>query len=107
MRALLQVLIVSGAAVLAQPATFTGTIVDAECARGGHAAMRMGPTDAECARACVLSHGADYVLEDGANIYFLSDQKAPERFAAQKVVVIGTLDPATRTIQVESISAAQ
>ena len=32
-------------------------------------------------------------------------QKTPERFAAQKVTVIGTLDPKTMTIQVESIAA--
>ncbi|MSO61655.1 MAG: hypothetical protein EXQ50_06155 [Acidobacteria bacterium] len=67
----------------------------------------MGPTDAECVRACVLSHDAAYVLEDGANLYLLSDQKTPARFAARKVEVIGTLDPKTRTIAVESIAAAR
>jgi hypothetical protein len=67
----------------------------------------MGPTDAECTTACVVAHGAAYVLEDGKNVYTLSDQKTPEKFAAQKVRVIGTLDAKTRTIQVDSITAAE
>ena len=34
--------------------TFTGTITDDECGRAGHSRMRMGATDAECARGtCV------------------------------------------------------
>ena len=37
----------------------------------------------------------------------LSDQRTPEKFAAQKVTVIGTLDPKTKTIQVDSITEAK
>lgn len=107
MRTLLLTLVVTGTISTVPPATFTGTIIDTECVRDGHAAMRMGPSDAECARACVLSHDSAYVLEDGANVYYLSDQKTPERFAAQKVIVTGTLNPETSTIQVESIAAAK
>jgi hypothetical protein len=66
--------------------------------------MRMGPTDAECTKACVVSHGAAYVLFDGKSAYVLSDQKTPEQYAAQKVRVTGTLDAKTRTIRVESIA---
>lgn len=87
--------------------TFTGTITDDMCARAGHAQMRMGPTDAECTIACVRAHDAKYVLDDGKDVYTLSDQRAPEKFAAQKVRVVGTLDAKTRTIRVESITAAQ
>ena len=87
--------------------TFTGTITDDMCGINGHAQMRMGPTDAECAIACISAHGASYVLLDGKNIYTLSDQKTPEKFAAQKVRVVGTLDPKTRTIHVDSITAAK
>ena len=87
--------------------TFTGTITDNMCAKGGHAQMRMGPTDAECTTACVMAHGARYVLHDGKDVYILSDQKTPEVFAAQKVRVIGMLDAKTRTIQVHSIAAAE
>ena len=92
----------------AQPSrTFTGIITDDMCTRGGHAAMGMGPTDAECALACVSAHGASYVLYDGKNVYTLTDQKTPEQFAAQRVRVVGTLDSKTRTIHVKSMAAAR
>lgn len=87
--------------------TFTGTITDDMCARAGHAQMRMGPTDADCTVACVRAHDAKYVLYDGKDVYTLSDQQTPEKFAAQKVTVIGTLDAKTKTIQVDSITAAK
>jgi hypothetical protein len=76
------------------------------CAGVGHAPLRMGPTDAECTVACVLSHGTQYVLEVEKNVYILSDQQTPEQFAAKKVRVVGTLDAKTKTIQVASITAA-
>ncbi len=87
--------------------TFTGTITDSMCANADHSPMRMGPTDAECTVACVSAHGATYVLYDGKEAYTLSDQRTPEEFAAQKVTVIGTLDAVTKTIQVDSITAAK
>jgi hypothetical protein len=46
------------------------------------------------------------VLYDGKDVYTLSDQEAPEKFAAQKVTVVGALDASTKTIKVESITAA-
>ena len=82
---------------------FTGVITDSMCADGDHARMQMGPTDAECTRACIDEHGADYVLWDGHQVYELSDQKTPETFAGKRVVVTGTLDPARKTIKVEAI----
>jgi hypothetical protein len=87
--------------------TFTGTITDDVCARADHSQMRMGPTDAECAAACIDAHGATYVLFDGENAYTLSDQLAAKKFAAKKVRIVGTLDSKTRTILVESITASK
>jgi hypothetical protein len=87
--------------------TFVGTITDEMCAKEGHAAMRMGPTDAECTTACVAAHGVEYVLVDGTNVYTLSDQKTPEKFAARHVRVTGTLDATTRKIQVQSMTLAK
>lgn len=87
--------------------TFTGAITDSECANADHALMRMGPTDAECTIACVRGHGAAYVLYDGKEVYTLSDQQTPEKFAGQKVTVVGTLNAKTKTIQVDSITAAK
>jgi len=87
--------------------TFTGTITDDVCARADHSQMRMGPTDAECAAACIDAHGAMYVLYDGNSAYTLSDQRTAAKFAAQKVKVTGTLDSKTKTIHVESITAVK
>jgi hypothetical protein len=77
------------------------------CAEADHSRMRMGPTDAECTVACINEHGALYVLYDGKEVYTLSDQKTPEKFAGKKVTVTGTLDAKTRTIQVGSLTAAK
>jgi len=87
--------------------TFAGVITDSMCAAGSHERMRMGPTDADCTTACVLAHGAEYVLYDGKTAYVLSDQTAPEKFAGQKVTVTGTLDAAAKRIRVSSIAAAR
>src|SRR5688500_1214551 len=107
MKPVLAILLVAASLSAAQgKQTFTGIITDDMCPTGTHTHMRMGPTDAECAKACVALHGAAYVLYDGTNAYVLSDQKTPESFAAQKVRVTGTLDAKTRTIQVTAIAAA-
>jgi hypothetical protein len=87
--------------------TFTGTITDSECGNAGHAVMRMGPTDAECTRMCVMAHAAAYVLLDGKTVYTLSDQKRSEEFAGRKVRIVGTLDAGARTIHVDSIAAQE
>jgi hypothetical protein len=86
--------------------TFTGVVTDDECGRAGHTRMRMGPTDAECAIACVKDHGGQFVLFDGKELYRVSDQQAAEKFAGQKVTVVGTLDAKTKMIQVDSMTAA-
>lgn len=86
--------------------TFTGVITDSMCSTADHAPMRMGPTDPECVTACISEHDATYVLYDGKNVYELSDQKTPAKFAARKVRITGTLDAKGTTIQVDSMSAA-
>lgn len=101
------VLAVAALSAVQREQTFTGVITDNICAKGGHSQMRMGPTDAECTIACISAHDAKYVLDTGKDIYTLSDQQAPEKYAAQKVIVKGTLDPKTKTIQVDSITAAK
>ena len=97
------------AATLAQPASkvLTGTITDSMCANADHVQMRMGPTDAECAKACADEHDAKFMLYDGKQTYELSDQKAAEKFAGRKVRVTGTVDAKSRTIHVTSIAAAK
>jgi hypothetical protein len=89
------------------PETFTGVIADDACVNGDHSRMRMGANDAECTKACAALHGAAYVLVDGKTTYALSDQQKPEAFAGRKVTVVGTLDPKTSRIAVDSIEAAR
>ena len=102
--ALLLVIVSLSAAAGAE--TFTGIITDEMCPNGDHSHMKMGENDAECAKACVSSHGAAYLLYDGKSGYTLSGAST-EKFAGQKVRVVGTLDTKTRTIKVESIAAVK
>jgi hypothetical protein len=108
MKSLLSILLAL-AALSAAPRkqTFIGVITDSMCGNAGHAAMRMGPTDAECTIACIDAHGAAYVLYDGKNVFMLSDQQLPVKFAGHRVKVVGTLDAKTKTIVVESMTAAK
>jgi hypothetical protein len=84
---------------------FTGVVTDDMCDKD-HSTMKMGP-DAKCVDECVKTMQAKYALYDGTNLYILSDQKTPAKFAAKKVTVTGTLNPGTKTIQVTRIEAAK
>jgi hypothetical protein len=108
MKHLLACLLFATALSAAQsPQTFTGVITDDMCARGDHSGMKMGPTDGECTKACVMYHDAAYVLYDGTTAYVLSDLKKSEQFAGQRVQVTGTLDAKTKTIIVASMTSAK
>jgi hypothetical protein len=96
------VLFAAALALSAASQTFTGVITDAMCGKD-HAMMGVKP-DAKCVTACVKD-GSKYALIVGDNVYELSDQKTPEKFAAQKVKVTGALNG--KIIQVESIAAAK
>jgi hypothetical protein len=50
--------------------------------------------------------GAAYRLLNLKEVYFLDDQKTPEKFAGKKVVVTGALNAAKETIHVEMIALA-
>jgi hypothetical protein len=103
--AIVPLLVIVGSSGAPGARTFTGTISDDMCASGGHAQMRMGPTDGECTRACVDAHGAAYVLADGKRVYTLNGRQL-DKFAGQKVSVVGTLDEKGTTITIESIAAS-
>jgi hypothetical protein len=81
--------------------TWTGMITDDKCAAEGH-------YDAECAKSCVKSGKAKWAVYDSAakTVYTLSDQKKAGEMAGKKVVVKGTLDEKTKTIEVASIEVA-
>ena len=91
-----------------KPQTFTGEIMDQQCALlGGHTAMmNQGESAKDCANRCV-SIGGKYVLFDGANkmVYQLDDQKKAQGFAGAKVKVTGTYDTPSKTIHVANIQA--
>jgi len=95
----------------AAAATFTGEIMDSQCAKGGgHQSMfkKEGTNDAKaCTLACVKAGGKFVLFQQSTKAYYnLDDQKKPEAFAGQKVQVTGTLDKATKTIHVTDIKAA-
>ena len=96
-------------ALFAAPAkqTFSGTITDSMCDKADHSQMRMGPTDPECAMACIDVHGAEYGLYDGKSFFTLSDQQMPAKLVGKKVKVLGALDSKTKKIQVDSITVAK
>ena len=89
-----------------QSQVFTGVITDSMC-KLNHGMMKIQP-ESKCVTECVKSNkSAKYALHDGQNMYVLSDQATPEKFAAQKVRVKGVLYPKTGIIKVESIEGAK
>jgi hypothetical protein len=62
--------------------------------------------DAKCVRECV-KEGSKYALLVGNNVYTLSDQKTPDKYAGAKVKVTGTLDAKTGILAVEKIEPAK
>ena len=105
------------AAPKAKTQTFTGEIMDSQCAmNGSHAEMMkkegMGDKDPNdpmakkmCTENCVKM-GGKYVLFNPADksVYELDDQTKPANFAGANVKVKGTLDG--KTIHVKSITKA-
>jgi hypothetical protein len=102
MKTLLTAFAFAALASAAAPKTYTGVITDEMCGKD-HAMMNVKP-DSKCVAECVKA-GSKYALIVGDQVYGLSDQKAPEKFAAQKVTVTGTLEG--KTIQVKSIAPAK
>ena len=87
-------------AIAAEADTFTGVITDTMCG-AKHDMMKDHPAD-QCIRMCTKGRYS-YALFDGTNVFKLSDQKTPAKFAAQNVKVTGTLDQKNNTIKVSSI----
>jgi len=96
--------------------TFTGEIMDSQCAAtGSHASMLkmsgMGDKDPidpmakkMCTQKCVQM-GGKYVLYDAAKkaVHQLDDQDKAKEFAGQKVKITGTYDEASKTIHITTI----
>jgi hypothetical protein len=103
--------------------TFTGVIMDSQCAMmGSHEKMEKmhpkmftkanssltGREARKCTLACVKM-GGKFVLYNKATktTYKLDDQEKPREFAGERVKVAGTYDPSTITTHVESIHKAR
>jgi len=101
MKQLVALLMLAAWLPAAQKSTvFTGVITCTMC-KNDHKAMGISPDD-KCVRECI-KHGAQYALFDGKNLYRLSDQQTPEKYAAQRVRVTGVLYEKTGIIKVEKI----
>ena len=92
----------------AAPKTYTGIITDTMCG-ANHSAMGVTPEE-KCVRDCVKSGNGKWkyaLLAAGKKMYVLSDQQTPEKFAAKKVRVTGTLYEKTGVLKVDKIESAQ
>ena len=81
--------------------TFTGVITETMCGKAH--GMMAGQPDDKCIAMCVKGSSAEYALYDGKDIFKLSDQNKPARYAARRVRVVGTLNAKTKVIKVSSI----
>jgi hypothetical protein len=110
---LLLLLTLAGAArAVPRGQSFSGEIMDIQCAKvNGHELgykMTGTSTPRDCTEACVKA-GGEYVLYDAAakTFYHLTPARRAAAFSGQKVRVVGTLDRASRTIKIETIEAAR
>ncbi len=108
MKAVLCTMLAAGALFAQGPAkTYTGVITDTMCG-ADHAHMGVNP-ESKCVIECVKNGGGKYkyALLVGKDIYVLSDQQSPERFAAKKVTVTGVLYAKTGVLKVARIAPAR
>jgi len=101
-------LLVCAGISLAMPAgktgSWSGVVVDNLC--GAKDAAKSSADAGACAKKCVEGMGAKYALYDSASkkVYVLDPQDKAAEHAGHKVNVKGTLDEATETITVTSIT---
>jgi hypothetical protein len=90
--------------------TFTGEIMDSQCAdMASHDNMMKGENASnskECTLSCVKK-GGSFALYDpvAKQAYRLDNQKKARDFAGQKVTVTGSVDAGGESIHVSSIQA--
>ena len=109
--AVISTFLLAAAVCLPQGRSFTGEIMDSQCAgMRSHARMMQGVEAKhakECTRKCVEQMGGKYALFNPATktAYQLDNQEKAAAFAGRKVSVKGTLDAASKTIRVVSVEA--
>jgi hypothetical protein len=108
--AVISILLFGASVGMPQSRSFTGEIMDSQCASMGSHDQMMKGMDAkdakDCTKKCVRT-GGKYVLYDPATktTYALDDQQKADEYAGQKVSVKGTFDSASKTIHVTSLEA--
>jgi len=82
---------------------FTGQITDSICAEGHHIDVLKSAKN--CILTCVKSEGAQFMLSNNKTKrnYKLNDQRQPEAFAGQEVIVTGSYDKDANVIHVVGI----
>ncbi|MBL8238495.1 MAG: hypothetical protein JNM66_13810 [Bryobacterales bacterium] len=94
------------AAAADNPRAYIGVITDSMC--GAKHTMGIRPDD-KCVRECIKNDPKKwkYALLVGTEVYVLSDQQTPEKFAGQKVKVTGTLYAKTKILKTAKIEAVR
>jgi hypothetical protein len=82
---------------------FIGQITDSICTEGHH--VDAIKSEKNCVLTCVKFDGAQFVLSNGKTKrnYKLDDQRQPEAFAGQEVIVTGSYDKDADVIHVVGI----
>jgi hypothetical protein len=94
-----------------QTGTFTGEIMDKQCAQmGSHENMMkaQGAKDAkECTLACI-KNGDKFALLDSATkkVYPIENEKKVRQYAGQRVQITGTYDDDSGVLQVKTVAPA-
>ena len=107
----LMLLLLSPGFATAQDKTYSGEIMDSQCAKSGSHEEMMTKHAIKTEKACTLGcvkNGGKFVLYDPTTkkTYQLDDQNKPEQFAGEKVKVTGKYDGSTKTIHVTDIQSA-
>ena len=90
--------------------SFTGQIMDIECAENGSHKSQMQKNGAANSRECTLAcfrSGYKLVLYDQSTktIYQLDDQQKAKQFAGENARVTGAFEDSTKTIYIDRIEA--
>jgi hypothetical protein len=92
--------------------TFTGEIMDKQCAQMQSHENMMKSVGANNARECTLAcvkNGDKFVLfdRDAKKVYVIDDEKKVREYAGQRVQITGTYDDSTESLQVKIIEPAR
>jgi hypothetical protein len=107
---IISILLFGASIGIPQSRSFTGEIMDSQCASMGSHDQMMKGMDAkdakDCTKKCVRT-GGKYVLYDpvAKTTYALDDQQKGDEYAGQKVSVKGTFDSTSSTIHVTGVQA--